>query len=89
VKESDRIDTMVRGLTAVGAAVEELPDGMVVKGSSALRGGRVESRDDHRVAMAFAVAGLVASENVRIEGWSCVETSFPEFLDTLGEAQNR
>jgi 3-phosphoshikimate 1-carboxyvinyltransferase len=89
VKESDRIDTMVQGLTAVGAAVEELPDGMVVAGSSTLRGGRVESRGDHRVAMAFAVAGLVASDNVRIDGWSSVETSFPEFLDTLGEAQGR
>jgi 3-phosphoshikimate 1-carboxyvinyltransferase len=89
IKESDRIDTMVTGLTAVGAEVEELPDGMVIAGSSALTGGKVESRGDHRVAMAFAVAGLVASDNVRIDGWSCVETSFPEFLDVLGEAQRR
>lgn len=89
VKESDRIATMAEGLTGVGASVEELRDGLVVKGPTPLRGGLVASRGDHRVAMAFAVAGLVASENVRIDGWSCVNTSFPEFLDVLGEAQKR
>ena len=86
VKESDRIASLVTGLRAVGAEAEELPDGLVVRGPTPLRGGEIDSRGDHRIALAFAVAGLLSSEKVRVIGWSSVETSFPEFLDTLGEA---
>jgi 3-phosphoshikimate 1-carboxyvinyltransferase len=89
VKEADRIATMVEGLRALGADAEELPDGLVVRGSSTLTGGGVNARGDHRAAMSFAVAGLVSDGNVRVEGWSSVETSFPEFLDVLGSAQGR
>ena len=75
--------------TAVTPAfvTEELPDGLIVRGPTPLSGGEVESLDDHRIAMSFAVAGLVADANVKVRGWSCVDTSFPEFLDLLGEAQ--
>lgn len=83
VKESDRIAAMVEGLTALGADVSANPDGLVVRGPTELTGGQVDSRGDHRVALAFAVAGLLATEKVRIRQWSCVDTSFPEFLDIL------
>lgn len=85
VKESDRIAALAAGLTAVGGEVEELPDGLVVRGPTRLRSGRIDPRGDHRIALAFAVAGLAATGSVRVEGWSCVDTSFPEFLDVLGE----
>ena len=87
VKESDRIESMAAGLRTLGVAVETLPDGLVITGPTPLTGGAVDSQHDHRVAMAFACAGLVASENVRVEGWSAVNTSFPEFLDLVGQAQ--
>jgi 3-phosphoshikimate 1-carboxyvinyltransferase len=87
VKESDRIAALASGLSSLGARVEERPDGFVIEGPARLSGGEVESHHDHRIAMSFAVAGLVADSNVKVRGWSCVGTSFPEFLDLLGEAQ--
>ena len=87
VKESDRIAATTRGLRILGADAEELPDGLVVRGPSAFGGGTVESYGDHRIAMAFAVAGLVATEVVTVREWSCVETSFPGFLETIERAQ--
>lgn len=88
VKESDRIVALSAGLTALGATVEERPDGLGVEGPAPLNGGDVDSVHDHRIAMSFAVAGLVADGNVKVGGWSCVNTSFPEFLDLLGAAQS-
>ena len=85
VKESDRIASLVTGLRALGADAEELPDGLVVRGPTALGGGEVDSQNDHRIALAFAVAGLLSPEKVRVIGWSSVETSFPEFLALLAE----
>jgi 3-phosphoshikimate 1-carboxyvinyltransferase len=89
VKETDRLAAMAQGLRVLGADAEELPDGLVVKGPVQLSGGEVDSYGDHRIAMAFAVAGLVASEKVRVKRWSCVDTSFPGFLDILARAQGR
>ncbi len=80
-KESDRIDAMARALKAVGAEVEARPDGMLVRGGE-LRGGRVESRGDHRVAMAMAVAGAVSRDGVSIEDTGNVATSFPGFAES-------
>ncbi len=79
MKESDRIGVMAEGLQAVGIRAEPWPDGMVVEGGS-LRGGRVHSHGDHRIAMAFAVAGLVSREAIRIADTANVATSFPGFL---------
>jgi 3-phosphoshikimate 1-carboxyvinyltransferase len=87
VKESDRIETVVSALRELGADVEGLPDGMVVRGPTPLRAGEVDARDDHRVALAMAVAGFIAGGTVRIRGWSSVSTSFPEFLDVVAEAR--
>lgn len=89
VKESDRIMVMTEGLLMLGVDCEATPDGMVVNGPTALAGATVDSRGDHRAAMSFAVAGLRAAGSVKVEGWSCVNTSFPEFLDLLGRAQGR
>jgi 3-phosphoshikimate 1-carboxyvinyltransferase len=89
VKESDRIQSMVEGLRSIGADAEELVDGLVVRGPAAFAGGEVDAHGDHRIAMSFALAGLLSEANVRVEGWSSVETSFPEFLDVLGKAQGR
>lgn len=89
VKESDRIAAMVTGLRALGATIEEKPDGMVIEGPAPLSGGAIDSLGDHRVAMSFAIAGLVSAEGVRVARWSCVDTSFPGFLDVLGRSQGR
>ena len=80
VKESDRIATMATGLRALGAAIEETPDGAIIHGGR-LGGGTVASHLDHRIAMSFAVAGLVAAGPVRINDCSHVATSFPGFLE--------
>ena len=80
VKESDRIATMAAGLRTLGVAVEETPDGALITGG-ALGPGTVHGHGDHRVAMSFAVAGLVASGGVRIEDCRNVGTSFPGFLE--------
>jgi 3-phosphoshikimate 1-carboxyvinyltransferase len=89
IKESDRIGALVEGLGALGADIVELGDGLSITGPARLAGGRVDSRGDHRIAMALAIAGLVADGNVKVHGWSSVATSFPEFLDVLAEAQDR
>ncbi len=80
VKESDRIATMATGLRALGTIIEETPDGAIIHGGE-LGAGSVESHLDHRIAMSFAVAGLVAGGPVRINDCSHVATSFPGFLD--------
>ena len=83
VKESDRIAIVAENLRRMGAEVEEFPDGLRVAGKQKLRGATVESHDDHRIAMAFAVAGLVAEGTTTIHDCACVNISFPDFFETL------
>jgi 3-phosphoshikimate 1-carboxyvinyltransferase len=83
VKESDRIAATVAGLRAMGADVEEFDDGLRVGGRTRLRGARIDSRGDHRIAMSFAVAGLLAEGETEIEDAECVSVSFPEFFELL------
>jgi len=83
VKESDRLAALARELGAMGARVEERPDGLVIQGPTRLRGARVRSGGDHRIAMALAVAGLVAEGETVIEDTACVATSFPRFAATI------
>ena len=80
VKESDRIATMAAGLRALGVQIEETPDGAIIDGG-ALGGGTVDSHGDHRIAMSFAVAGLVAREAITIGDCANVATSFPGFVE--------
>lgn len=89
VKESDRIEGIVQGLSSIGAEVEALDDGLVVRGPSSLRGGVVSSLGDHRLAMSFAVAGMVAKGDVKVQGWSAVGTSFPEFVGLVRSLRGR
>lgn len=83
VKESDRIKTVIENLRKMKAEVEELPDGMIIKGNQKLQGAVVDSFGDHRIAMAFAVAGLVADGYTIIKNAGCTEISFPGFFDKL------
>jgi 3-phosphoshikimate 1-carboxyvinyltransferase len=89
LKESDRIAALAGGLQAMGAAVRELPDGLVVAGGAKLRGARVVSRDDHRIAMALTAAALGAQGPTEIEGGECVSVSFPEFYEVVDRAAGR
>ncbi|MCW5797763.1 MAG: 3-phosphoshikimate 1-carboxyvinyltransferase [Nitrospira sp.] len=85
VKESDRIATMAKELRAMGARIEERPDGMVIQGlgrqgaNGALTGAICESHGDHRVAMSVAIGGLTATQATQIQNTACIETSFPNF----------
>lgn len=83
VKECDRIAAVTEGLRALGGDVEEREDGWVIRGGGPLHGGRVRSFGDHRIAMAFAVAGLVAKDPVEIDDIRCVAISYPNFFETL------
>ncbi len=83
VKETDRITTVVNNLRAMGAVVEEFDDGMEIEGGHPLRGATLESFGDHRIAMAFAIAGLFASGETVIRNTACVNTSYPGFSHHL------
>jgi 3-phosphoshikimate 1-carboxyvinyltransferase len=89
VKESDRIATTVAGLRAMGAEVEEFDDGLRVSGPARLRGAEIDPRGDHRIAMAFTVAALVAEGESEIKNPDCVAVSFPEFFDKLESVTER
>ena len=80
VKESDRLASMATGLRTLGIQVDETPDGATIVGG-ALNGGSIDSHGDHRIAMSFAIAGLVAREPVRIADCRNVATSFPGFIE--------
>ncbi len=82
-KESDRIVAVVDNLDAMGAEVEELDDGFVVNGTGTLEGAEVDSYKDHRIAMAFATAGLAADGVTTVKNAEWAQISFPEFYDTL------
>ncbi|MGO9613992.1 MAG: 3-phosphoshikimate 1-carboxyvinyltransferase [Dissulfurispiraceae bacterium] len=85
VKESDRIKSMASELKKLGVHLEEYPDGIAIKGKSALKGGVVESYGDHRIAMALSVAALISNEITTITNASCVDISFPHFFKALRE----
>ena len=85
VKESDRIAAMAAGLRSLGVHVEERADGALIEGG-ALRGGAVDSRGDHRIAMAFAVAGQLARGDVLVDDIANVATSFPGFAELARQA---
>jgi 3-phosphoshikimate 1-carboxyvinyltransferase len=89
VKESDRIITTVQNLRAMGAGVEEFDDGLRVAGPTHLRGAKIEPQGDHRIAMAFTVAALLAEGETEINDPECVAVSFPEFFDLLESAVER
>ncbi|MDF1755923.1 MAG: 3-phosphoshikimate 1-carboxyvinyltransferase [Verrucomicrobiales bacterium] len=85
VKESDRISTVAENLRRMGVLVEEFADGMEIQGGAQLKGAVIESLGDHRIAMAFAIAGLRAKGETVIRGAECIETSYPGFADELSQ----
>ncbi|MGB9681790.1 MAG: 3-phosphoshikimate 1-carboxyvinyltransferase [bacterium] len=85
IKESDRIKAIVTEFRKLGVDIKELPDGFIVYGPNILEGATVESYNDHRIAMALAIAGLGARSNVKIRDYECVEISFPGFWSLLSQ----
>ena len=83
VKETDRIHTVAEGLNALGAKVEELPDGLRILGQPSLRGGQASSLGDHRLAMAWAIAGMLSKEGVSVEDMAAADVSYPDFLAVI------
>lgn len=83
VKESDRIAAVVDGLSGLGAGIEATDDGFVVQGRGGLRGGRIASHGDHRLAMLGAVAGIASREGVEVDGMEAAAVSYPSFADDL------
>lgn len=88
VKESDRIQVMTENLTRMGARVEATEDGMIIHGSSSLQGAIIDSHQDHRVAMSFAVAALAAEGETEIRDAECVSISYPGFYQDLASLQS-
>lgn len=84
VKESDRLAIMVSSLTSMGVDVTGTEDGMIIRGGKPLKGAAIDSHLDHRIAMSFAVASLVAEGNTTIKDAECVNISYPEFYRDLG-----
>jgi 3-phosphoshikimate 1-carboxyvinyltransferase len=83
VKESDRIAGVVDGLRGLGADIEATPDGFAVHGRGALRGGTLDARGDHRLAMLGAIAGLASDEGVEVLGMDAAAVSYPGFVEDL------
>jgi 3-phosphoshikimate 1-carboxyvinyltransferase len=83
VKETDRLAAIATNLTAMGVEVVELEDGLEIYGGAPLLGARVKSYGDHRIAMAFAIAGMFAGNETVIEDADCIATSYPGFADQL------
>ena len=83
VKESDRIELIADGLRRMGAKVETFEDGMAITGPCKLKAVAIDSKGDHRIAMAFSIAGLIAEGTTEIEGAESIHTSFPQFQPEL------
>lgn len=83
VKETNRIDTVTENLKAMGADITPTDDGMIINGTGMLKGAHINSHLDHRIAMAFAIAGLAARGETEIGGSQCVDVSYPAFFETI------
>ncbi len=83
VKESDRIKAVVENLQKLGIEVEELPDGMVIKGKQEIKGGIIDSFKDHRIAMGFSILALISKDGITIKDADCVFISYPDFYKHL------
>lgn len=87
VKESDRISVVAENLRRMGATIDEFADGMEIVGGATLKGAEIHSLGDHRIAMAFAIAGLFAEGETVIHGSECIETSYPGFIREMERLQ--
>ena len=82
-KECDRIEAICFNLNNMGAQVEQLDDGFIIKGSSTLNGSLIKTFHDHRIAMAFSIAGLISKGKTTLDNPNCADISFPEFHSVL------
>ncbi|HZC58350.1 MAG TPA: 3-phosphoshikimate 1-carboxyvinyltransferase, partial [Chthoniobacterales bacterium] len=82
-KETDRLAAIAANLTEMGVEVVELEDGLEIYGGAPLLGARLKSYGDHRIAMAFAIAGMFADKETLIEDVDCIDTSYPGFAEQL------
>jgi len=89
VKETDRIAAMASNLRLLGVTVEEQDDGMTIHGVERLNGATLNSFGDHRIAMSFSIASLVALSPITINDIECVDTSFPSFYPLLQKVNGR
>lgn len=89
VKESNRLDVMVKNLSAMGADITATEDGMIIRGGNVLHGATINSKLDHRIAMSFAIASLVADGTTTIEGAECVTISYPNFYKDLARLSKK
>lgn len=89
VKESDRLSALATNLTTLGISVDELPDGLIVRGSRNAPSGRVRAFHDHRIAMAFGVLGALPDAHVEVDSPGVAAVSFPDFWERLAEASGR
>jgi 3-phosphoshikimate 1-carboxyvinyltransferase len=87
-KESDRINTIVQNLSVLGIKINEFQDGLSIEGPQQIKGGKITTQGDHRIAMAFTIASLIAKENVIIDNPDCAAVSFPEFYNILKSVKN-
>ncbi|EQK43905.1 3-phosphoshikimate 1-carboxyvinyltransferase [[Clostridium] bifermentans ATCC 638] len=83
VKESNRIKAVVDNLKNMGAEIEELEDGMVIKGKTKLKGADIKTFNDHRIAMAFSVASLISEGKLNLDNTACIDISFPGYFDLI------
>lgn len=83
IKESDRLHTVTQVLSDLGADIEELPEGLIIKGSGTLNGGKTESYNDHRIAMMAAIASIICEGKVFLQGADAVNKSYPGFFDEM------
>jgi 3-phosphoshikimate 1-carboxyvinyltransferase len=89
VKESNRIDTVCENLRAMGCKITPTEDGMIIEGNQTLHGTRIQTHLDHRIAMAFAIAGLIAEGETTFDHPECIEISYPTFFETIEKIQNK
>ncbi|RFU69101.1 3-phosphoshikimate 1-carboxyvinyltransferase [Bacillus sp. V59.32b] len=85
VKETNRIDTVAKELTALGADITATDDGLIIKGDASLHGGTVSSHGDHRIGMMLAIAGLIAQGEMNLQDPSAIEVSYPHFFEHLSQ----
>ena len=83
VKESNRIKAMVDNLKEIGVDIEELDDGMIIKGKSKISGGYIKTHKDHRIAMSFSIANLISDTQIKLDDTACINISFPGYFDLL------
>jgi 3-phosphoshikimate 1-carboxyvinyltransferase len=89
VKETDRIETVAAGLRAMGVTIETAPDGFTIPGKQSLHAAEIDSKGDHRIAMAFSVAALAADGPCTIKDAGAASVSYPAFFDTLQQIAQR